>query len=319
MPSIDIHLVSYNSANTLQACLEAVLSQQTIFPITVRVIDNGSTDESVAIARTCGVEVHLAGENLGYAAAHNRLIDLSQGDYLLTLNPDVFLIPDFVSQMVDALASQPSVGMAAGCLLRVEHFGETPTSLDGAGVYLRRNRRQGLIGEHLSAQERPNKPALIFGADGAAAFYRREMLEQARLQGEVFDSDFWMHKEDVDLAWRAQLLGWDALYVPTAVAHHVRGFRPGRRERVSPHMRRIAARNRYLLLLKNDFPAHLLRDIFPVLIYECGILAYMLLKERQSLRAYADAWHLRGKMWAKRRELASKRVRSWSELRQWFC
>ncbi|GAB4554632.1 MAG: glycosyltransferase family 2 protein [Anaerolineae bacterium] len=318
MPSIDIHLVSYNSANTLQACLEAALSQQIIFPITVRVIDNGSTDESVAIARTCGVEVHLAGKNLGYAAAHNRLIDLSRGDYLLTLNPDVLLMPDFVSHMVDALASRPNVGMAAGCLLRVEHLGELPTRLDGVGLYLRRNRRQGLIGEHSLVSERPNKSMPIFGADGAAAFYRREMLEQARLQGEVFDSDFWMHKEDVDLAWRAQLLGWDALYVPTAIAHHVRGFRPGQRERVSPHMRRIAARNRYLLLLKNDFPPHLLRDIFPLLVYEAGIFAYMLLKERQSLRAYADAWSLRGKMWAKRHELASKRVRSWRTLKQWF-
>ena len=59
-----------------------------------------------------------------------------------------------------------------------------------------------------------------------AALYRREMLEDTRVAGEYFDEDFFAYREDADLAWRAQLLGWSCLYVPEAIARHGRRVTP---------------------------------------------------------------------------------------------
>jgi len=158
----------------------------------------------------------------------------------------------------------------------------------------------------------------IFGPDGAAAFYRRAMLEDIRLMGEVFDTDFFMQKEDIDVCWRAQLRGWGSLYVPDALAYHIRAFRPGLRERVPAEMRFLGIRNRYLLMMKNEILAHFLRDLPAIAVYDLAIIAYLLFRERQSLSAFRSVGRLAGRMMQKRRMIqASKRV-GWRDMARWF-
>jgi GT2 family glycosyltransferase len=323
MPRVAVHMVTYNSAAALPTCLQGLAAQRADFPsddLAVLVVDNGSADDSVALARADGLPVIEARRNLGYAAAHNLALAQTESEYVLTLNPDVQLLPGFLRAMVAACEDAPQIGAAAGLLLRTEQPGAPPTAIDGCGLYMRRNRRQGLIAEGAPPDSAPHAIAPIFGPDGAAAFYRRAMLEAAGAAngGQVFDEDFWMHKEDVDLCWRALLLGWQAVYVPGAVAHHVRGFRPGQRGRVSPALRRVAARNRWLLLLKNELPGGLRRDWLPILAYEAAIFGYMLLRERASLGAYGEVWRLRSAMRAKRRQIMAQRAADWPTLRRWF-
>ncbi len=318
MGALAVHVVTHNSAAALASCLESVRCQQLEVPLRLRILDNASQDETRCIARRYTAELIESPVNLGYAAAHNRLLALGDEPYVLTLNPDVRLAPNFCAQLLKALEAQPRVGMAAACLLRCDSLEAPPYAVDSAGLFMRRSRRQGLIAENKPIDQRPSEPAQIFGVDGAAACYRRSMLTDIALDGEIFDEDFFMHKEDVDLCWRAQLCGWQCLYVPAAQALHIRTFRPNRRERVPRWMRRLALRNRYLLFLKNDFPAHLLRDALPFLAYEVGILGYLLLREPYSLTAYWQAWRLRKKMYAKRRLLHAKRRATWQELRHWF-
>jgi GT2 family glycosyltransferase len=315
MPAVCVNIVTYNSADTILTCLESVKAQ--IFTdFTVQVLDNASTDDTTAIITDSEVSLHRSDRNLGYAAAHNHLIDATDSRYVFTLNPDVWLAPTFISAMVTALDADPQLGSAAGLLHRVEQLGDTPTHIDSTGLFMRRNRRQGLCSEGLPIAQAPTQPRPIFGPDGAAAFYRRTMLDDIRVQGEVFDVDFFMHKEDIDVCWRALLRGWASIYVPDAIAHHVRSFRPGHRDRVSPLMRLYAVRNRYLLMLKNEIPALLWRDLLPIALYEAGIFAYLLLWERASIRAYAAAWGLRSRMLAKRREIQSRR--KVTDMRKWF-
>ncbi len=318
MPSLAIHIVTHNSASTLSACLESALNQQLDAAPCVRLLDNASTDSTCQLARQYPLVVIESPTNLGYAAAHNRLLADCTEDYVLMLNPDVRLSPDFCAHLLATLEANPQAGMAAACLLRCESLEAPPYAVDGAGLFMRRTRRQGLIADSAPLDQCPSQPVGVFGVDGAAAFYRRSMLADIQIDGEVFDEDFFMHKEDVDLCWRAQLLGWQCLYVPAAQAQHIRTFRPGRRERAPTWMRRLAVRNRYLLLLKNDFPAHLLRDIVPFLAYEIGIFAFMLLREPRSLPAYWQAWRLRAKMLSKRRHISAKRRVTWQVLRHWF-
>lgn len=316
-PRTAVHIVTYNSASTIAACLDALLAQDGAF--SVLVIDNASTDDTVEIVRGYNVALHCNETNTGYAAAHNQALAMTHSDYVLTLNPDVKLTPGFITALVNALDTDPRAGAASGCLLRVESLDDAPQRIDSMGLFMRRRLQQGLRGDGAPLAARITRTERIFGPDGAAAFYRRAMLNDIAVDGEIFDVDFFMHKEDVDVCLRALIYGWGALYVPGAVAHHVRHFRPGARGRVhSADVRRHAVRNRYLLILKNLPPSLMWRFAPFMLAYDAAILGYLLLFERSSLPAYADVWRLRGRMGRKRRVIQSRRVLHEQTLARWF-
>lgn len=316
MRQVAIHLVTYNSAAVIGPCVEAARTQSA--PdclITLRAYDNASSDGTPDQLRALGIPFTAGTRNLGYAGAHNALIaQAADADYVLTLNPDVWLAPGYVAAMLTALEADSTLGMAAGRLYRVEKLGDTPQIIDGLGLYMRRSRRQGLIGDSQAVSAAPDSPSEIFGPDGAAAFYRAAMLRDVG----GFDADFFMHKEDVDLVWRARLRGWRAVYVAGALAHHIRGFRPGQRGRVTDDLRLYAVRNRYLLMLKNEIPALFLHDLPFILAYEIAILGYILLKERRSLRAYAEVIRLWRPTLAKRRQIMAGRQVTAREMGRWF-
>jgi GT2 family glycosyltransferase len=321
MPDISVQIVTCNSAATIDPCLNALAAQQSESPdvrIDVHVIDNASSDDSVARVQQHGHHVTVNSQNVGYAAAHNQALALSDSRYVLTLNPDVQLEPGFLAAMVATLDADPKCGSAAGCLLRVDALGDEPYCIDGAGLYMRRNRRQGLRYEKEPVAERPLEQAPIFGPDGAAAFYRRAMLDDISVEGEVFDTDFFLHKEDIDVCWRAQLRGWGSVYVPDAVAHHIRGFRPGVRANVSADLRFYGTRNRYLLMLKNEMPGRFLRDLWRIALYDLGIAAYILLRERDTARVYPSLIALTRRMLRKRRIIQRGRRASSAEVYRWF-
>jgi GT2 family glycosyltransferase len=317
MSIIHVQIVTYNSERTIQTCLQSVLNQARV-DFSVTVIDNASSDNTVATVESLGIECITNGVNIGYAAAQNQALTLSDSRYVLTLNPDVCLVPDYLWHLQQALDRETIVGSAAGCLLRVDHLAEEPKTVDSTGLFIRRNRRQGLLDEGLPVQQAYQTQRYIFGPDGAAAFYRRAMLDDVSVKGEVFDPDFFMHKEDIDVCWRAQLRGWRSIYVPEAVAHHIRGFRPGQRQYISDALRCYAIRNRYLLMLKNEVPVHFWHDILHIGFYDLRVFGYILLRERKSLRAYKSAWQLRHRMLEKRHIIQRRRTVDWRYIRQTF-
>jgi hypothetical protein len=145
------------------------------------------------------------------------------------------------------------------------------------------------------------------------------MLEDVAVDGEVFDEDFVMYREDVDLAWRSQLLGWDAYYEPAAVGYHVRGFHLGHERRsMSRFLRRQSVRNGWLLLVKNETWSSLLRDSSYILPYQARIAAGLVTVEPTSLPALIDAIRLWPKMVAKRRLIQTRRRRNEAELDAWL-
>jgi GT2 family glycosyltransferase len=320
---VAVNIVTFNSARFIRDCLDSVQAQQEV-RFSVCVVDNASTDDTVARvsqAQAGGLPLDvltLNSRNVGYAAAHNQALDATKSRYVLTLNPDTWLEPYFLRCLVSELDAYPDVGSASGKLLRVENLHSPPVCVDSNGLFMRRNRRQGLIaaGQPISSRSESQSPTLIWGTDGSAAFYRRAMLEDIRIDDEVFDSSFFMHKEDIDVCWRAALRGWKSLYVPSATAYHVRTFRPGHRSTVAPSLRCYAVRNRYLLMLKNDHV--LLSDVPSILIYELMILGYLLLHEQSSLRAYVDVLPMLASTLAKRRAIQSGRRVDKHFMQQWF-
>jgi GT2 family glycosyltransferase len=301
-----ILLLSVDEAAMLEHSLPAALEQGA----EVVVVDNACTDATADLAARHGAGVLRLEPRHTYAAAINEAIARTGGDAVLLLNADCFLGPGFLAAALQRLA-EPGVGSVAPKLLRAGGPGlaAAPEQIDGAAMTIDRRRKNGLVG-HAQPRERFAVSGPAFGADGAAALYRRETLVDCALEGgEVLDEDMELWASDADLAWRAQLFGWRCVYEPAAVAHHIRTYSPSTRARISAAHRRLQFRNRYLMIVKNDSPRDLARDAIPLLLYEVLALGFAILRERELLRGYLDAARLLPGARRRRRIVQARRVR----------
>jgi GT2 family glycosyltransferase len=123
----------------------------------------------------------------------------------------------------------------------------------------------------------------------------------------VLDEAMELWASDVDLAWRAQLMGWECAYEPRAVAGHIRTYSPSTRQQMSQRDRRIQFRNRYLMMAKNETPASLVRHAPWILGYEVLALGHVLLRERHLLAGYREAWRALPEARRRRRVIQSRR------------
>src|SRR5204863_6092868 len=156
------------------------------------------------------------------------------------LNPDTVLDPAFISELVLALDTRPDAASASGKLLRMD--GKT---LDSTGIVMLREQRHLDRGADQPDTGQFEKFEEIFGPSGAAAMYRRKALDDAAIDGQYFDEDFFAYREDADLAWRCRLLGWTSIYVPTAVAQHRRRVTPERRGKLPEEINYHSVKNRF--------------------------------------------------------------------------
>jgi GT2 family glycosyltransferase len=171
-------------------------------------------------------------ENLGYSGGADRIIRETDGhDYILLLNPDAVLDSRCLEEMVRVMESAPGAGSVGGKLLlgnpQLDDGAGSPTPriLDSTGHLIFRNRRIIDRGHGEVDEGQYDRLEEIFSVCGAAVLFRRAMLEEVRIGSQYFDEDFFAYKEDVDICWRAQLLGWDSLYHPAASAYHLRGWK----------------------------------------------------------------------------------------------
>jgi GT2 family glycosyltransferase len=116
--------------------------------------------------------------------------------------------------------------------------------------------------------------------------YSRSMINDVLMDGQFFDETFFAYKEDVDVAWRAQLFGWTSYYVPEATAIHERGWKGGSRSKQPLFIRRHSYINRYRMLLKNDRFSYVFRHSVHLIPYEIASLGYLLLREPRVLKAW---------------------------------
>jgi len=328
IPRVLVSIVSYNSARHLKRCLES-LQQQTYRDCVAGLWDNASIDGSVEIAGEFGSllrSIQASEHNIGFSAAQNRMIASIASDYVLVLNPDVVLEPTYLEVLVRALDEDAAAGSATGKLWRWQADAEpgapspprSGTILDTTGMYLTPNQRHLDRGSGEADHGQYEARQYVFGPSAAAALYRRSMLEDAKDGTEYFDEAFFAYREDADLAWRAQWLGWRCLYVPAARGFHVRRVLPERRAALPAALNMHSFKNRFLLRVKNMDAATYARFLLPISARDAVALGYVLLRERSSLRAVPLLCKALPHAWACRKELQRRRRIMPQEMRSWF-
>jgi GT2 family glycosyltransferase len=303
-----ILLLSVDEAPMLERSLPAALAQEPAAEVVV--VDNACTDATAELADRHGARLLRLMRRRSYAGAINDAIAQTGGEAVLLLNADCFLRPGFLAAALPRLA-EADVGSVAPKLVRT-HGPPDYTGLDeidAAAMVVDRRRKNGLVG-HGAPGRMFARRAAVFGADGAAALYRRATLIDCALDAyEVLDEDMELWASDADLAWRAQLLGWRSVYEPAAVADHVRSYSPSTRSQMSEASRRLQFRNRYLMMIKNETRADVARDLPRIAAYELLALGHVLLRERHLLGGYRDAWRLREGARRRRRLVQARRRR----------
>jgi GT2 family glycosyltransferase len=281
MPQASIIILNWNGKHLLERCLSSALAQA-LDDYEVVVLDNGSSDGSAAWVEQRYPEVRLicSERNLGFARGNNEAIRSTDSAYVATLNNDADPDRRWLPELVQAMASEPHVGMCASKMVREDD----PSIVDACGIEVDR----AGIGWNRYSGKRDRvevTPYAIFGPCAGAALYRRAMLDEVGL----FDGDFFAYYEDVDLAWRAQRLGWRCLYVPSARVTH-RHSSTGREG--SPFKGYHLGRNKVWTLIKNYPWPDGLFYLPAILIYDTAAWMAALLR--------GDASPLRGRLAALR-------------------
>lgn len=316
-------IVTFDSARWIGRCLDA-LAAQSDPPGEVLVIDNASSDASAAIARAHPVvtRVEANADNRGFAGGQNQAIRGATGAWLLVLNPDALLAPSFVAELLAAVAGRadPRIGAACGKLLRLGPDGEPAPGprIDSAGMVFTREFRHLDRGAGELDRGQYDREELVFGATGAACLYSRAMVEDVSIEGELFDEAFFAYREDADLAWRAQLLGWDCLYAPRAVGYHERRVLPERRASLPASLNRHSVKNRFLMRIKNVDAATWRRCGWRGVARDAAVVGGCLLREWSSLAAFADLARLWPRARRQRGLVQARRRRPAGEVARWF-
>jgi len=260
---------NWNGARWLPGCLDS-LAAQTLQPAEVIVVDNGSTDDSVAIARLRGIRVLELRHNTGFAVAANRGIEAASASAVALVNTDVELEPDWLARMAAALDADASAASVACKMLDLRDRSE----LYDTGDILRRDGVCEQRGRFRRDDGRYDEPDEVFAACAGAALYRREAV----LSVGGFDERFFAYLEDVDLGLRLRLAGFGCRYEP-AVAFHASEGSSGALSR--PPLAWVERNT--LLLVAKAFPARWL----PFVAYRQLGWAWHALRERR-LRSHLE-------------------------------
>ncbi len=319
--SVTVSLVTWNSIKYLPACLAHLRAQQDI-SFELIVVDNASTDGTLEYLRQQpDLKLIEISYNSGFSVAHNRVISIASGKYVLVLNPDVFITPNFLAEMVNAISLDPQIGQVTGKLYKINDVDQIGQSriIDSTGLFFTTNLRHFDRGAGENDASQFDQIEYIFGVTGAAALYRKEALDDAGINGEYFDNDFFAYREDADLSWRMQILGWKALYTPTAIAYHIRRVQStSKRNDLTEEINMHSVKNRFLMRLKNMTWRDSLHCFFPTFWRDLQVIGYIVLVEHSSLPAIPAVLHLITGMLKKRRQIFSKKHTSSAEIVRWF-
>ncbi|HXE65186.1 MAG TPA: glycosyltransferase family 2 protein [Bryobacteraceae bacterium] len=260
METVSAIIPTWNRAALIESLLTN-LAEQTRPPDEVIVVDNGSRDETLAVARKLGAEVIAFPENRGFAVAVNAGIQRSSSDWVLILNNDVRLEPDWIERLQGS-AQQEKAAFAVGKLLQEDDH----AILDGSWDLVSRAAYAWRCGWGRRDEGIWSSRRKIRLAPMTAVLYHRRVFDALGMLETRFESYY----EDVDFGVRCTLAGFEGIYEPEAVALHSGKATLGKN---GARVMYLSARNQVLLLAKH-YPARtLLRFAWPIFVGQMLSLA----------------------------------------------
>lgn len=269
-PLIEIVIPNWNGEKLLVDCL-ASLTRQSCRNFSITVVDNGSSDGSVALLERSYPEVKTLrfSENRGFSVAVNAGIEEATAPWILLLNNDMEVDQDCLATLERGVGQYPDYDFFA---LKMKSFHQRDL-LDGAGDGVLR----GGVGYRLGTLEHDGPPydrdRDVFGACAGAALYRRGFFDRVGL----FDNDFFAYLEDVDLNMRARRAGCRCRFLASAIVYHIGSATSG--SKINPLTVRLSTRNNLNVLVKN-YPFSLIVLYFPVIcLYQIAWFLFVLKKK----------------------------------------
>lgn len=258
-----IGIVTYNSALLMRKCIDAALKQR-YAPITIVVLDNNSHDKIDRVLARYGDKIRFikSTKNLGFGGGHNKIIQsvhIGKRDYYMALNPDAILDLDCISKLVEG-AGRHNADWATGKLYRDYNI----RVLYSVGHAIHRDGYAFNIGYGHQDTGQYSDEREVFGAAGAAALYKGSMIQAVSVSGNFFDPALFMYYEDVDVDWRARLLGLHCWFMPEARIYHKGGVFP-------EHLEGEVLVNRFLSIIKNAFFLDLFTYNLPVMTIHVAV------------------------------------------------
>ena len=299
--TFSVVIPNWNGRRFLSTCLTS-LTRQTYSDIETIVVDNASDDGSPTFVRENfpGIQLINLSENRGFTGACNIGIKAASGDIIALLNNDTEVDARWADEIIKAFCLHQDVGMIASKMLLFDQRDHFHTAGDTFG----KNGSAGNRGAWEKDKGQYDRVEFVFGACGGAAAYRQSMLDHIGL----LDDDFFFLLEDIDLAWRAQLAGYKALYVPSArVYHHLSASGGG----VTASY--FDGRNSIWVLVKN-MPGSLLRNYAGQIFRRQASLVWQAMRAwrgaeaRARLRGTARGLLTVGSAIRKRRQIQSSKV-----------
>ena len=336
MSRISINLVTWNGAKYIKHCINSIL-QQTFTDYDVNIFDNNSNDNTVEIIEKNFPQFKVLKnrENIGFAPAHNKLFAWSKSDYIMCLNQDMILEPNFLENIFNFLNStkETNIGTIAPKLFQWkfddnDHYNSDKTGktniIDTCGFQVFKNHQVVDIGQSKEDAPEFNKIKEVFGSSGACPIYLKKALEDVKINNEYFDEDFFSYKEDVDLAFRLRLAGYKCYFLPNAICYHDRSIKTGtstiKNRKAKPSwINKYSYRNHVYLLIKNEFFVNFIKCFFQLFFYEFKKFIYVLFFEHESFKFLFKNKKLFSKMKNKRKYIFKNIVRITSkELYKWY-
>jgi len=247
-PLVSIIIVNYNGKTYLEKCLNSLMNVN--YPkFEVILVDNNSEDDSVEFVKNNfpSVIILKLSKNYGFAEPNNMGAKITKGEFLLFLNNDTIVTPNFITELIVAALKNKQIAILQSLLLKPDN------QVDSSGDFI------DIYGRAYSSRKKPKEISYVLSGKGACMLINKNIF----LKLEGFDKNFFASFEDVDLGWRSWIMGYYNVIVPNSIVYHLKGKTI---EKLKKEIQFHGAKNTLLLRLTNFEFSFLIRGIFVLAI-----------------------------------------------------
>ncbi len=262
---VSIIIVNWNGLRWLADCFGS-LAKQNYANYEIIFVDNASHDGSVAWVKRHYPKtiIIINRENLGFASANNVGYGKASGEYILFLNNDTRVTKSFLSELVVAVRVDPRVAGVQSKILLMDH----PDTHDSVGAFLTPTGFLYHYGFGKKDQKKYDRTIDLYTAKGACMMFRKSVLEEVSVNGNIFDPDYFAYFEETDMCHRVWLAGYRIVYAYKSVIFHKMGATSGSMN--NSFIQYHSFKNRIRTYLKN-FGTPWLLSIFLVHVLLCEL------------------------------------------------